>query len=80
VGPDSESLRPFQEILFSRFLPNKTVLYLFGEEGGPLTSGLSVTEGKTGLNGQPTAYVCEQFTCKNPVNTPEEFEKMLEMP
>ena len=29
-------------------------------------------------NGKPTAYVCREFTCKQPVNTPEELRKQLE--
>ncbi len=29
------------------------------------------------LNGKPTAYVCEGFVCRLPVNTPEELAKQL---
>lgn len=29
------------------------------------------------LNGQPTAYVCRNFVCKQPVNTPEELAAQL---
>jgi uncharacterized protein YyaL (SSP411 family) len=29
------------------------------------------------LNGQPTAYVCQNFVCRLPVNTPEEMSEQL---
>ncbi|MDN5725100.1 MAG: N-acylglucosamine 2-epimerase, partial [Propionibacteriales bacterium] len=31
--------------------------------------GFAVLEGKSAINGQPTAYVCQDFTCQRPVHT-----------
>jgi len=28
-------------------------------------------------DGKPTAYVCQNFACLSPVNTPEELERLL---
>jgi uncharacterized protein YyaL (SSP411 family) len=30
------------------------------------------------LNSRPTAYVCQHFVCQRPVNTPEEFARLLD--
>jgi uncharacterized protein YyaL (SSP411 family) len=30
------------------------------------------------LNGQPAAYICQNFTCQAPVTTVEEVERLLE--
>ena len=47
--------------VWRRYLPNKVVAASFGVDIIPLL------EGRTPLNGLPTAYVCEHYTCKQPV-------------
>ena len=57
-----------------RYLPH-TVLALKrpGEE-----SLLPLLEGRDLIAGQPAAYVCENYTCKLPVTTPEALARLLE--
>jgi hypothetical protein len=30
------------------------------------------------INGQATAYVCQNFTCRNPVTDPEELRALID--
>ncbi|MCS4540299.1 MAG: thioredoxin domain-containing protein [Thaumarchaeota archaeon] len=50
----------------SRFLPNKVVVLLSGNSTVAEISHL--VEGKVMVDGKPTAYICENFACKNPIN------------
>jgi len=63
----------------SRYLPN-TVLLLAG--GGKnqqfLEERLPFIRTVQKIDGRATAYVCEGFTCKMPVNTPEALALVLD--
>lgn len=50
----------------SRFLPNKVVVLSSGNSTIPEISHL--VEGKVMVGGKPTAYICENFACKKPIN------------
>jgi uncharacterized protein YyaL (SSP411 family) len=49
-------------VIRDRYLPNKIVMI----------------ESRPEIAGQPTAYVCENFTCKAPTTDPEQLRKLLE--
>ncbi|HKN83554.1 MAG TPA: hypothetical protein VJW17_08960, partial [Pyrinomonadaceae bacterium] len=53
---------PLLQETWRRYLPNKVVAAGFGNENIPLL------ESRPLQNGLPTAYVCEHYTCKQPVN------------
>jgi len=84
VGPkDDPATKSLLNTVFQRYLPNKVVvgaespLYPFvkGDEGGisPLLEGRDLMDGK------PTAYVCQNYTCQLPVTEPEDLVKQLEV-
>jgi hypothetical protein len=58
------------------YLPNK-VLQLVGAEQA-LEAISPLLRGKTQLNGQPTAYLCQNFTCSAPVTNPAELKSLLQ--
>jgi len=63
------------EALRSRYLPNKSVVLVCGEEireMAPFTKDLAQVEGKT------TAYVCTDHVCSLPVTGPKEMIQLLE--
>jgi len=59
---DSALIREIQ----SRFIPNKVVILHSGNSG--IQEVAALVEGKTMVGGKPTAYICENFTCKMPIN------------
>jgi uncharacterized protein YyaL (SSP411 family) len=38
---------------------------------------IALLRGRLAVDGKPTAFVCENLTCKAPVTSVEEFEKLL---
>ncbi|MCX6672900.1 MAG: thioredoxin domain-containing protein [Methanothrix sp.] len=63
------------QALRSRYLPNKSVVLVCGEEIGemaPFTKNLARLEGKT------TAYVCTDHVCSLPATSPKEMIQLLE--
>ena len=61
VGNTPFDIQPMLREVWRQYLPNKVVAPSFGIGIIPLL------EGRTAINGLPTAYVCEHFTCKEPV-------------
>ncbi|HLF70267.1 MAG TPA: thioredoxin domain-containing protein, partial [Actinomycetota bacterium] len=68
---DDPSTRALLGEIFSGFLPNKVVA------GGPPTIDSPLLEGKTVIDGKPTAYVCRNYTCEAPVTAAEELRSQL---
>jgi uncharacterized protein YyaL (SSP411 family) len=61
IGNNPNDIQPMIEEVWRRYLPNKVVAASYGIDVLPLL------EGRTAINGQPTAYVCEHYTCQQPV-------------
>lgn len=59
------------------YLPNK-VLVQSAVGDGP--ANLPLLDGRTLTNNQPTAFVCENYTCQQPVTRPEELASQLLSP
>ena len=74
IGPreDSKTAALLQTVN-GNFHPNK-VLVGAENEG---EHGLPLLESRGMINGEPTAYVCENYTCQLPVTTPEELSVQL---
>jgi uncharacterized protein YyaL (SSP411 family) len=72
-NPQTESLLA---TLHQRYVPNKILLVIDearrGKEGE-----LPLAAGKVSVNGQATAYVCQQFTCSAPVTESVQLESLL---
>jgi uncharacterized protein YyaL (SSP411 family) len=62
------------EIHRERFLPN-VVLACAPE--GVIPGGPALLENRSQVDGAPTAYVCERFSCRLPVTRPEDLAKQL---
>jgi uncharacterized protein YyaL (SSP411 family) len=61
--------------LFSRYLPNKVVVFgLFDHIAG--SPDIALLRGKTTLNGKTTAYICNHFSCQEPVS---EVDRLIEL-
>ncbi|HJP91681.1 MAG TPA: thioredoxin domain-containing protein [Pyrinomonadaceae bacterium] len=62
VGTNPTDIQPLLRETWRPYLPNKVVAAGFGGENIPLLQDRPLQKGL------PTAYVCEHYTCKQPVN------------
>ncbi|NNG47341.1 MAG: thioredoxin domain-containing protein, partial [Deltaproteobacteria bacterium] len=69
---------PLLSVFRSRFVPNR-ILSVVSERGEQEKSAriIPLLDGKEALEGQATAYVCENRVCKLPTRDPAEFGKQL---
>ncbi|MDX6692166.1 MAG: uncharacterized protein QOG15_3623 [Solirubrobacteraceae bacterium] len=70
VGEDTTAL---QRVVRRTFRPH---VVLAGGDGSD-AAGVPLLEGRTPANGDAAAYVCERFTCLQPVTEPAELEALL---
>lgn len=61
----------------AKFMPNKVLILADGASSNFLYDKLSVLSGLERKDNKATAYVCENYTCKLPVNSAEELDKLL---
>lgn len=71
VGKNSADIRPLLREAWRQYLPNKVVAPGTGVETIPLLKDRPIQ------NGLPTAYVCERYVCKEPVNSVSDLAKQL---
>jgi uncharacterized protein YyaL (SSP411 family) len=73
--PDDSQTKAMIEKLWSHYRPNIVVAI---SSVGSETSVTPLLHQRVLINDQPTAYVCEQFVCQRPVNSPDELARLLE--
>jgi uncharacterized protein len=62
--------------VWKHYLPNKVVVQ--ADEGDTEAIALiPLLRDRTKINNRPTAYICENYTCQQPVTTVEELHKQL---
>jgi uncharacterized protein YyaL (SSP411 family) len=73
----AEDTRLLLKELWQTYLPNRVVAV--SAPGDSVAAQLTpLLRDRPQLNGQATAYVCENFSCKRPVSTPAEFAAQLQ--
>jgi uncharacterized protein len=78
-APGAADTRALLSLVYRRFLPGKILLLADGGEGQKrLEHWLPFLENMRPQDGRATAYVCEDFVCKQPVSDPQAFERLLE--
>lgn len=74
-----EDTRELLREVHSRYLPNTILLLADGRENQAfLERKLPFLKTVTKMDGRATAYVCEDFSCKMPVNTREALAGLLD--
>ncbi len=73
---DGERLDEMKDVLRSIYLPKKVILFKDVLEPA-ITDIAPFTEDMESENGATTAYVCQDFACKEPITDVEEFERAL---
>jgi uncharacterized protein len=62
--------------VWRRYLPNK-ILVQASERDARAAESIPLLRERTAAGGRATAYVCEHYACRQPVNTPEELASQL---
>jgi uncharacterized protein YyaL (SSP411 family) len=70
-------LDPFLDVLARTFVPNRVLAACDGRPRADDEALVPLIAEKTALDGKPTAYVCEQRTCKRPTTDPAELARQL---
>ena len=77
--PAADDYRALAAVLFERHGPRRVVLCADGGAGQRwLAQHRPYLEEMKPVDGRARAYVCENFTCRPPVNSPEELRALLE--
>jgi uncharacterized protein YyaL (SSP411 family) len=76
--PGEEGIRAMLKEIYSRFLPNKTVVAAPENEINNMSDMIKTMQLLSRLDGKPTAYVCSGHICHLPVNDPKMILDLLE--
>jgi uncharacterized protein YyaL (SSP411 family) len=75
---DVQETRALLTEVHRHFLPNKILLLADGSEGQKyLEERIAVLQAMKSVDEMPAVYVCENFACQAPVNSPEALRKLL---
>ncbi len=72
ASPETQALI---RTVYDLYLPNKVLVHAADKVQDP---SMPLLTGKTRVRGHSTAYVCENYTCKLPVTTPEALARLLD--
>jgi uncharacterized protein YyaL (SSP411 family) len=75
-APDTLALL---QTVYSRYMPNKVVMLYQANQpkAEEIEAHWPLLQGRSRLEGKATAYVCENYACQLPVNSPEELARQL---
>jgi uncharacterized protein YyaL (SSP411 family) len=73
--PENQATQEMLRKVHSIYLPNKTLQVV--KPGEPLGKTSPLLEGKSQIDGKPTAYVCQNFTCSPPVTEWDDLKGLL---
>jgi uncharacterized protein len=79
VGREDAEIKPLLEEVWRNYLPNKVVAHAPLSENEAVQS-LPLLQNRPLSDDQATAYVCQHYTCKQPVTTPEALKAQLQAP
>ncbi|MBN1515619.1 thioredoxin domain-containing protein [Candidatus Sumerlaeota bacterium] len=77
-NPQAADTQAMLRALRAEFIPNKIVILRPPTKDTPaIVKFAPYTEHKTPKDGKATAYVCQNYSCQNPTNDPEQMLKFL---
>ena len=78
--PEDSATKDLLKTAYGR-LPSRRVIVLAGpDEREDLSRRIPILSDKTAVNGRPTAYVCRDSVCSEPVTTPTQLDALLRQP
>jgi uncharacterized protein YyaL (SSP411 family) len=79
IGDSGETAtQALLETVHQRYLPNKVLVLAHPQQVDELRQRVPLLAGRTQIDGAPTAYVCENYTCQLPVTEPDALLRQLE--
>lgn len=77
----SEELELLLKTLHKHYLPNKVIAFLdpTGANSSEVAERIPLLRAKTLVSGKAAVYVCENYACKRPVTSVEDFEDLIEI-
>jgi uncharacterized protein len=75
-NPDSEAMRALVRQVWSLYLPNKVIVQA-QPEAPRATELIPLLAQRESVEGRATAYVCENYACKQPVTSPADLKAQL---
>jgi len=73
--PEDQATQNMLRKIQSFYLPNRTLQVV--KPGEPMGKTSPLLEGKSQIDGKPTAYVCQDFTCSSPVTEWDDLRGLL---
>ncbi|MCZ6906229.1 MAG: thioredoxin domain-containing protein [Deltaproteobacteria bacterium] len=73
--PEDQVTQEMLQKIQSFYLPNRTLQVV--KPGEPMGKTSPLLEGKSQIDGKPTAYVCQNFTCSPPVTEWDDLRGLL---
>jgi uncharacterized protein YyaL (SSP411 family) len=77
VGKDGDQIKPLLEEVWRKYLPNKVVAHATIDDAEAIAA-VPLLQSRPLLDGRGTAYVCENYTCRQPVNDPSALRSELD--
>jgi len=75
---DAPDVKQMLKLIHGTFLPNAVVLLHEPDKAdSALYNTVPFIKNQTAIEGKATAYVCENYVCKKPVNNVSEFENII---
>jgi len=75
---DDTRTREMLQVLRSKYLPQAVILQTQpGKKGEKLAAITANAAGKVLLDGMPAVYICDNYTCQEPVTDPEELAERV---
>jgi uncharacterized protein YyaL (SSP411 family) len=78
AGDDVEDASEFVGEISRHFLPDKVIAFVGHRAADdPDPDLVPLTKGKVSIQGKPAVYICENYTCRDPVTELEDLRRML---
>jgi hypothetical protein len=77
IAPPGDGLAPLLAEVFGRYLPNRIVVAMTDGDV-KAAAGIPLLEGRTAVDGRPTAFVCRDYACDLPATDPATLTRQLE--
>jgi uncharacterized protein len=77
VGNENEKTRCYLQVIRENFIPNKVILFKNKESAESLSGFTGFTKSFQAKDRESVVYICENFSCKLPIDSERELREIL---